>query len=143
MCHSNSKCLWVVAVPAEAAVKPNCLIFFQDSAPTSAQVFERTGGTVDLPDGAVQALNLTTAIGCDAASLVSLDAWGREVLAEGLPLRPLIEVPANAFSVVPSKRVHYGTKEQYFDDGGCLQGEIHYGHDGRPNRWLLDRHLAC
>ncbi len=143
MCESRSKCLWVVAVPADAAVKPNCLIFFQDTAPTRAQVLERTGGAVDLPEGAIQALDLTTAVGSDAASLANLDAWGREVLAEGLSLRPLIEVPANAFSIVPSKRVHYGTKEQYFDDGGCLQGEIHYGHDGRPHRWLLDRHLVC
>lgn len=143
MCKSKSKCLWVVAVPAGAAVEPNCLIFFQDAAPTRAQVLERTGGTVDLPEGAFQALDLTSAVGSDAASLASLDAWGREVLAEGLSVRPLIEVPAKAFSVVPSKRVHYGTKEQYFDDGGCLQGEVHYGLDGRPNRWLLDRHLVC
>jgi hypothetical protein len=142
MCDSESKRLWVVAVPADAGVKPSSLIFFQSSAPTSAQVRERTGGTVDLPDAFVQALDLTSAVGSDAASLTSLDAWAREVLAEGLSVRPLIEVSANAFSVVPSKRVHYGSKEQYFDDGGCLQGEIHYGHDGQPSRWLLDRRFV-
>lgn len=142
MCDYELKRLWVVAVPADAGVKPSSLIFFQAAEPTSAQVLERTGGAVDLPDGSVQALDLTSAVGSDAASLVNLDAWAREVLAEGLSVRPLIEVPAHAFSVVPRKRVHYGTKEQYFDDGGCLQGEIHYGRDGQPSRWLLDRRFV-
>ncbi|MGF6603251.1 hypothetical protein P3T23_008005 [Paraburkholderia sp. GAS448] len=142
MCDSELKRLWVVAVPADAGVKPRSLIFFQATAPTSAQLLERTGGAVALPEGFVQALDLTSAVGSDAASLASLDAWAREVLAEGLSVRPLIEVPAHAFSVVPSKRVHYGSKEQYFDDGGCLQGEIHYGRDGHPSRWLLDRRFV-
>ncbi|VVE16900.1 hypothetical protein [Pandoraea cepalis] len=142
MCDSELKRLWVVAVSADAGVKPSGLIFFQATAPTSAQVLERSGGAVLLPDGIVQALDLTSAVARDAASLTNLDAWAREVLAEGLSVRPLIEVPAHAFSVVPSKRVVYRSKEQYFDDGGCLQGEIHYGRDGQPSRWLLDRRFV-
>lgn len=142
MCDNEVKRLWVVAVPADAGLKPRSLIFFQATEPTSAEVRERTGGSVDLAEGFICALDLTSAVGRDAASLANLDAWARVVLAEGLSVRPLVDVPAAAFSVVPTKRVHYGNKEQYFDDGGCLQGEIHYGGDGQPKRWLLDRRFV-
>ncbi|WP_321817014.1 MULTISPECIES: hypothetical protein [unclassified Paraburkholderia] len=142
MCEYESKRLWVVAVPTDAGVKPRSLIFFQNSEPTSAEVRERIGGAGHVSQGLLCALDLTSAVGRDAASLANLDAWAREVLAEGLPVRPLVEVTPAAFSVVPSKRVHYGNREQYFDDGGCLQGEIHYSGDGQPSRWLLDRRFV-
>ncbi|BBA45319.1 MULTISPECIES: hypothetical protein [Burkholderia] len=142
MCEYGSKRLWVVAVPADAGVKPISLVFFQSEEPSRAQLLERTGGAVEIPVGAICALDLTTAVSHDPMSIACLDAWARMVLAEGLSVRPLVDVSASAFTIVPSKRVHYGTKEQYFDEGGCLLGEIHYRGDGEPHRWLLDRRFA-
>lgn len=132
--------LWAVLLHRQT--EPRMLVYLQAHTPSARDVHERLAAIgQDAAQTAFTAFDLNASVALDPGTMNALDSWGRRVLAEGVSVGPLVDVAAGEFALTPWKRVRYGKREQFFDDGGCLQGEIHYGLDGAPTRWLVDMTL--
>ncbi|WP_321935505.1 hypothetical protein [Paraburkholderia sp. J8-2] len=139
-CNDIERRLWVVTLQRQ--IEPRVLVFHQCDMPCAHDVYTRLVevGQFDALPG-FTTFELSTSLERSPGSVNALDAWARQVLAEGVSVGPLVDVAPAEFSLTPWKRVRYDEREQFFDDGGCLQGEVHYGKDGAPTRWLVDETL--